>query len=925
MNCFSWTTLRLSLTVALLLAFVSCGGGGSAGGPGQNNPFLTLSVSPSALNTGPNSAFSVLLTASTNAGSTPSLISIQLPTGISTTAVLPLSIPGAGVTLDFQTSPAIAPGTYTVVLHGQAGSLTKSTNVNATVSNSGALHILRVQPSRAMVGNAIGLVTLAGSGFTNQSTVLFDGVTRPTFVQSDTQLDFEPPDSTWSTAQSHTVQVSDPHNGESNVATYLVYSPTPGPAPFVGQPSLYLSENLVINSLVPDLNGDGRADLIVTTLDSESNLYVPAIRFGQADGTFAAAQPLGSFTLSFTPGMELTGDFDNNGIPDLILFGTTTNNAQALYQVLLNDGTGHFNPTGSGVLPPAAFYLAPAAAGDFDHDGRLDFAYGVSSSFRAVSLFLGNGNGTFDAPIEEGTSGGVTYSMSAVDLNGDGQTDLVYLFIPDSGANQIRELLSASGGGFTDVQIPGLPSPSIGLTVADFNNDHIPDIFAVDTHGRGLAYLGAGDGSFHSSGHPIVASDVYFAAPQFVAGDFDHDGNIDVATRTQLNGPDELMFLFGDGHGAFTSQSIVSDHSFTLLVGDVNGDGIDDIFTSQDAGFSYASVVLGRHDRNFPSAQILLPNAWGDLSAGDVFGDGYTDLLVEGAGDGGFGSVAGSLYHFESNGTFASVGQPPQYATELVDIDGDGLSDMVGFTGTGLLFWKGDGSGVFQAPVAQVSLPRGFHPIVFRDMDGDGHMDIVVPGEILYGSGNFEFTAVPTQFIQNFAVGDFDGDHVPDVATPGGILFGLGGRSFTGPTGSSPLQNDAGPFQTQVVADINGDGVDDLVLGNLIYLSQGRLGLFLDQVLTINGYAAGIGSVAVADFNADGRADIALGLFGGGEDLVLFTNDGTGKYQVNYYASGLMSMTSLAADFSRDGKPDLAFRGYALDFVPPTVTVFLHK
>lgn len=79
----------------------------------------------------------------------------------------------------------------------------------------------------------------------------------------------------------------------------------------------------------------------------------------------------------------------------------------------------------------------------------------------------------------------------------------------------------------------------------------------------------------------------------------------------------------------------------------------------------------------------------------------------------------------------------------------------------------------------------------------------------------------------NFAVGDFDRDGIPDIATPSGVMFGQGNRAFTVPTGIVPLPDDPPPFPTQVVADMNGDGMDDLVLGDSgfgIYLSVGRQG-----------------------------------------------------------------------------------------------------
>ena len=297
----------------------------------------------------------------------------------------------------------------------------------------------------------------------------------------------------------------------------------------------------------------------------------------------------------------------------------------------------------------------------------------------------------------------------------------------------------------------------------------------------------------------------------------------------------------------------------------------------------------------------------------------------------GYTPVAPSTFrarsiNYQSNGTFATKGAAPTYPTVLVDLNGDGIPDMVGFTGEEILIWKGDGTGIFGAPFNQISLPRGFSQYYFRDMDKDGHMDIVLPGVILYGDGNFNFTAVTWDFYENFAVGDFDGDGLPDIATGSGILFGQGNRTFTAAMGSSPLPNSAPPFPTQVVADINGDGKDDLVLadsGPAIYLSMGRQGFELDQELIVQAYAPVISSAAIADFNGDGLLDIAVGLLSP-EEALIFTNDGTGKYQLTSYATGVGSLASIAADLSHDGKPDLATLDY-YTYVPPTVTVLLHK
>jgi hypothetical protein len=787
------------------------------------------------------------------------------------------------------------------------------------------MQIVRVTPSRVMTGIALAGVTVIGTDFTANSMVLFDGTSVQT-TYNNPSLQFSPPNSAFDVPQAHTVQVSDPANGKSNVANFEIYSPQPGPALFNGQLTQYMSESLINNALVPDLNGDGRSDLVL--LAPTSNIvpidYVPVVRHGQTDGTFSAASPLVSFTLAISPNMVLAGDFNDDGHTDLIFFGSQGNGGTFSYQVLLNDGTGHFNASGTGDLSSCA----PAVVADFNHDGKLDFACGTVANGQSFSLNLGNGDGTFAAPVNVGNSaGGVPVQAVAMDLNADGYADIVYLDSFYNLPNQIRVLLSASDGSYTDAPVLGLPSPTLGFVVADFNKDHIPDIFAVNGnslgYGFGQVYVGAGNGAFSATGTPVVASDGFLVSQPFVAGDFDNDGNMDVATRTVVSGPDEIVFLWGDGNGNLTSQAIVSDHSFTLQTGDVNGDGVADIFAGGDGAYAYSSIVLGQSGRVFPTAQILFPNSSGLLSVGDVFGDGITDLLVAGVYTGGPFNIPGTMYHYQSNGTFSSEGAAPTYSTVLVDLNGDGIPDMVGFTGQEILIWKGDGTGIFQAPINQISTPRGFSQFYFRDMDKDGNVDILLPGVILYGTGDFQFTAVTTDFYENFVVGDFDGDRIPDIATGSGILFGQGNGTFTAPMGLSPLPNSAPAFPTQVVADINGDGMDDLVMGPQIFLSTGRQGFALDQLLIIQGYFPTLSSVTVADFNLDGRLDIAIGLLSP-EDAVIFTNDGTGKYQVTSYAIGVGSLSSVAADLSRDGKPDLATLNY-YTYSPSTVTVLLRK
>jgi hypothetical protein len=268
----------------------------------------------------------------------------------------------------------------------------------------------------------------------------------------------------------------------------------------------------------------------------------------------------------------------------------------------------------------------------------------------------------------------------------------------------------------------------------------------------------------------------------------------------------------------------------------------------------------------------------------------------------------------------------------LVDLDGDGIADLVGISQNVIYIWKGDGTGMFQGPVAEIPgiSSQSIQDLVFRDMDGDGHTDIVVSGAILYGMGNLQFSSVLLQVAPNqrFLVGDFDGDGIPDIVTPGGVLFGRGNRSFTAAMGSVPACW-SGYLQSPVVGDLNGDGKDDIVCGTTsaasveIYSGAGRSGFTQNQELAIPGIST-VNTVSIGDFNGDGRLDLAVGTLGG-DDVVLFTNNGNGEYQISSYAIGVSPVQSIVGDFNNDGTPDLAFVNYGYDYKPPAVEVLLHK
>lgn len=140
------------------------------------------------------------------------------------------------------------------------------------------------------------------------------------------------------------------------------------------------------------------------------------------------------------------------------MFGTD-NTGNSTYQVLLNDGRGNFSVGGSESLPAASIGSSGLIlSGDFNHDGKLDFA---SLNASPIAIFFGNGDGTFAAAVPMGaTTGGAPVLVDTADFNCDGYTDIVYTATFYNDPSQIRLLLSAPDGSYSDSLINGLPSDS---------------------------------------------------------------------------------------------------------------------------------------------------------------------------------------------------------------------------------------------------------------------------------------------------------------------------------------------------------------------------------------------------------------------------------------------------------------------------------
>jgi hypothetical protein len=168
------------------------------------------------------------------------------------------------------------------------------------------------------------------------------------------------------------------------------------------------------------------------------------------------------------------------------------------------------------------------------------------------------------------------------------------------------------------------------------------------------------------------------------------------------------------------------------------------------------------------------------------------------------------------------------------------------------------------------------------------------------------------------------GDGRLDIAIGGSILLNAGNRSFNLlVSGALPLGNGA----VAAVADFNGDGRDDVAITSVgsqsveIFYGQPDGSLSVASVLYT---AEDLGGIVAGDFDGDGRMDIAGGLTLAQQGVIFF-NRGNGQFTRSFFASGAGTIAMTASDLNHRGKTDLVFTNFEVNYRPPNVDVIFHK
>jgi hypothetical protein len=436
---------------------------------------------------------------------------------------------------------------------------------------------------------------------------------------------------------------------------------------------------------------------------------------------------------------------------------------------------------------PAGFIPTAITNGDFNGDGKMDFAISNGGD-NTIYVFLGNGDGTFQVPEVLYTQGQSPDWITAVNLRKNGPVDLA---VTDGDSSMVEVFLGNGDGTFQPSTQTSLPQIPTFILAADVNNDGDQDlvvglIVANDANQPQFeVLLGNGSGGFSGtlSSPAISGADGPVPTNWIAVGDLNNDGYVDVVTT--ISGGIAIPYLSQSGRSfsmgnPFGPNNGPDDAPLVVELGDMNEDGCLDAIETDI--YSVVNIAFGTCDGNFPTSSPSTP--LGDFDPAvkvvDVNGDGHLDVVgsavfYPNSGGGGYGTAGGFLVSVlmgdgQGDLGLATVyrGGTSAYSLVVADFSSDGKPDIL--TADSLenqtSFFLNDGTGNYGNPQGEtigyvgggpINAPIPQSPMEVADLNGDGKPDLFLVEDGLDAYAPSQLTAM---------LNDGTGRFLPAVRTP---------------------------------------------------------------------------------------------------------------------------------------------------------------
>ncbi|WP_263367852.1 Ig-like domain repeat protein [Edaphobacter bradus] len=404
-----------------------------------------------------------------------------------------------------------------------------------------------------------------------------------------------------------------------------------------------------------------------------------------SSSAIASSGTVGNYTLSstvtgvgsLTTGPTGTISFLDTSAGNNVL-GTQTLGPAVLTDNFTTASGSPFAISGNGNTTNRSVVIASAY---LNGDNNLDLVTGDANQI--ITVLLGNGDGTFQPKVNyPGCSAGKALKMLLADFNRDGNTDIALGCSTGSTGGLV--ILLGNGDGSFQAPVEYTSGDVEGLAMGDFNGDGLLDVVVTDQTAKNVTvFLGKGDGTFQAGN---VVATTSKNANDIVVGDFNQDGKDDIAfaTATAAAGSNlsDLYVALGNGDGTFQGATKVASQIGEFLTsGDLNADGIPDVVSTTITGSTHIGpwmfVLLGNGTGSFQAPVKYTSDIPSDPSLTDVNGDGKPDIIAG-------GSYGALVYLGNGDGTFQAYNEPViggfslTYAVSAGDFNNDGNADLSG-------------------------------------------------------------------------------------------------------------------------------------------------------------------------------------------------------------------------------------------------------